>query len=77
LTDRVNEMWYIADIPVVEANHGAVVTLFLFTVLAAVIVCLRLFVRIALLRYVGADDYWIIAAFVRIFLPFGELEHSC
>ena len=57
-------MWYIADIPIVERNHGLVVSAFLFTTLAIVSVSLRVFTRVGLVRNAGIDDYFIIAAAV-------------
>ncbi|RYP59457.1 hypothetical protein DL770_010194 [Monosporascus sp. CRB-9-2] len=59
-----DELWYVGGLPVVERNHPMVATLFFFTTLAFVIVCLRLFTRIVLVRNVGADDCLMVAAMV-------------
>ncbi|RYP27891.1 hypothetical protein DL767_007479 [Monosporascus sp. MG133] len=58
------ELWYVGGLAVVERNHPTVAALFFFTTLAFVMVCLRLFTRIVLVRNVGADDYLMTAAMV-------------
>lgn len=58
-------MLYIVDIPIVERNHGLVVSAFLFTSLAFLAVSMRTFTRAFLVRNVGLDDYFIVAAAVR------------
>ncbi|RYP51488.1 hypothetical protein DL768_003172 [Monosporascus sp. mg162] len=57
-----DELWYIGGLPVVERNHPMVATLFFFTTLAFVMVCLRLYTRIVLVRNVGADDCLMVMA---------------
>ena len=57
-------MWYIAGIEVVDANKTLVVMLFVWTALAFVAISLRLYTRVAILCYVGPDDYLMAAAFV-------------
>lgn len=55
---------YVADIDIVERNHGLVISLFVFTTLAVVAVIMRLFTRLILVRAIGTDDVFItIAAF--------------
>ena len=53
---------YVAGIDVVERNHGLVISLFLFTVLAVTAVTMRLFTRLVLVRAVGVDDVFITIA---------------
>lgn len=60
-------MWDIGGIPIVERNHGLVVSQFLFTTLAVLAVCLRLFTRGALVRNLGLDDYFASFAMVGAF----------
>ncbi|KAH7110956.1 hypothetical protein EDB81DRAFT_671724 [Dactylonectria macrodidyma] len=55
-------MWYIADIPIVERNHGLIISGFLFTTIAFIAVGLRIFTRTVLVSNMGLDDYVVIAA---------------
>lgn len=57
-------MWYIGGLPVVERNHAMVATLFFFTTLAFLLVCLRMITRTMLVRNVGVDDGLMVAATV-------------
>ncbi len=59
-------MWYLGDTPIVDRNHGLVVSLFFFTSLSLIIVSLRIYARMRMIRNMGADDYLIIAAMVRL-----------
>lgn len=58
------DMWFIAGIPVVEENHGLIVSSFFFTVLAVAIVVLRVLTRSSLLKSTGIEDYFMILAMV-------------
>lgn len=58
-------MRYIADIPIVAKDHGLIISGFLFTTIACLSVSLRTFTRTVLVRNMGLDDYFIIAAAVR------------
>lgn len=57
-------MWYVGGIPVVERNHSMVTALFFFTALGFLLVGLRLFTRIVLVRNLGVDDCLMVAALV-------------
>ena len=48
----------------VERNHSTVTALFFFTALAFLLVILRLFTRIVLVRNLGVDDCLMVAAVV-------------
>jgi hypothetical protein len=50
---------------IVERNYALVVTMFLFTSLAFIILVARLYTRAIIVRRMGADDYLMVAAFVR------------
>lgn len=61
---KIDRMWYIAGIPVVERIHGVVVSGFLFTTIATLCVSMRVFTRTVLIRNIGLDDYLMIVAVV-------------
>lgn len=58
------EMWYIADTPVPDTVQGLVVSLFLFTSLALIVVGLRVYTRVRIVRKMEVDDYLIVVAMV-------------
>lgn len=53
-------MWYLAGIEVVDGLHTLVVSMFMWTALAFVILLLRLYTRAVIVRQLGADD-WLMA----------------
>ncbi|KAF7561125.1 hypothetical protein G7046_g3005 [Stylonectria norvegica] len=55
-------MWYVGDIPIVQRNHGMIVSGFLFTLFACLAGSLRIVTRAIIVRNVGLDDYFILAA---------------
>ena len=59
---------YIADIKVVERNHGLVVSMFLFTTLSVTAVCLRVYARAVVVRNFGIDDAFSALAAVSLFV---------
>lgn len=61
--------WYIGGMEIVERNHALVVNMFLWTPLAFTFLALRLYTRGFIIRRVGADDYLMVAAFVRLPVP--------
>jgi len=58
-------MWSIVGIPVVPRNHAMVVNTFLWTILALVVVGLRIYTRAVLVKKVGYDDWLMLSAMVR------------
>ncbi|KND88260.1 hypothetical protein TOPH_07047 [Tolypocladium ophioglossoides CBS 100239] len=57
-------MWHIAGVAVGEANYGLIVSTFLFTSLACLAVLLRVVTRAFLVRNLGLDDWFMVAAFL-------------
>jgi hypothetical protein len=53
-------MWYLAGIKVGDGLHTLVVSMFMWTALAFVILLLRLYTRAVIVRQLGADD-WLMA----------------
>lgn len=58
-------MWYIGDIPIVEANHAMVVAGFVFSTLAFITISMRIYTRAVLVKNVGIDDVLVVVAYVR------------
>jgi len=57
-------MWYLGSTPIVERNHGLVVSLFLFITLAYIVVSMRVYTRFILVRNLGLDDMLMVLALV-------------
>lgn len=57
-------LWYIAGMEIVERNHALVFNMFFWTILAFVILMLRLYTRAVVIRHIGADDYLMVGALV-------------
>ncbi|KAK3934548.1 hypothetical protein QBC46DRAFT_462564 [Diplogelasinospora grovesii] len=55
-------MWYLGSTPIVERNYGLVFSAFFFTTLAVVIIGVRVYTRVVLVRNVGLDDSLIVVA---------------
>lgn len=69
---------YVADINIVERNHGLVISLFIFTVLAVVAVSMRIFTRLFLVRAIGVDDVFItLAALGTLGFLVAVMERKC
>ena len=62
--DLCIRMWHIGTMPVVDECHDLVVNAILWTALAFVAVCLRLFTRGFIVKRTGWDDYLMAAAMV-------------
>ena len=57
-------VWYIGGMEVVERNHALVVNSFFWTILAFIIVVLRLFTRGYVIKRIGPDDWLMAGAMV-------------
>ena len=57
-------MWYVCDVPIVPRNNALVVNSFLWTALAFIFICMRLFTRAVIVKRLGWDDWLMTAAMV-------------
>ncbi|KAK4209173.1 Satratoxin biosynthesis SC1 cluster protein 4 [Rhypophila decipiens] len=57
-------MWYIGNIPIVEANHSIIATGFTFSILAFLTISTRIYTRAVLVKNLGVDDFLIVVAFL-------------
>lgn len=67
-------MWYIAGMPVVERNYALVVNMFLWTSLALLVICLRLYTRGLVVKRLGWDDWLMSGALASIAFSLNETD---
>lgn len=65
---KIDKMWYIAGMPVVERNYALVANMFVWTSLALVVIFLRLYTRGVVVKRLGVDDWLMSAALASITL---------
>jgi len=57
-------MWYIGNVPIIEANHPLIVAGFFFSTIAFITISIRIYTRAMLVKNVGADDVLVVVAYV-------------
>lgn len=57
-------MWYIGNIPIVEANQAIIVAGFFFSTVAFITISMRIYTRAVLVKNVGIDDVLVVVAYV-------------
>jgi len=55
-------MWYLGNVAIVEEDHALVVNALLWTTIAFVVVCLRMYTRIVVIHGLGLDDWLMLVA---------------